>query len=110
MPRSTGSQKAERPSAAHGLLARGLSVAQACAALSGRFELSRRQAYRYVQEAQALAAPVPVAEPSVAVTFKLPPGLVSRVRVRAAADRTTISETVSRALSAYLAGPGGHGA
>jgi len=53
---------------------------------------------------------VPVAEPSVAVTFKLSPGLVSRVRVRAAADRTTLSATVSRALSAYLAGPGGHGA
>jgi len=110
MPRSTGSQKTERLNAAHGLLARGLSVAQACVALSGRFDLSRRQAYRYVQEAQALAAPVPLAEPSVAVTFKLPPSLVSRVRVRAAADRTTIGETVSRALSAYLAGPGGHGA
>ena len=110
MVRSTGSQKAERLNAAHGFLARGLSVAQACAALSGRFELSRRQAYRYVQEAQALAAPVPVAEPSVAVTFKLPPGLVSRVRVRAAADRTTISEAVSRALSAYLAGRDSHGA
>ena len=58
MPRSTGSQKAERLNAAHGLLAGGLSVTQACAALSGRFELSRRQAYRYVQEAQALAAPL----------------------------------------------------
>jgi predicted DNA-binding transcriptional regulator YafY len=110
MARSTGSQKAERLNAAHGLLARGLSVAQACVVLSGRFELSRRQAYRYVQEAQALAAPVPLTEPSVAVTFKLPPRLVNGVRARAAADRTTISETVSRALSAYLSGPGGHGA
>jgi predicted DNA-binding transcriptional regulator YafY len=99
-------QKAERLNAAHGLLAGGLDATQACAALAGRFDLSRRQAYRYLQEAQALAAPVPVAEPSVAVTFKLSPSLVSRIRVRAAADRTTISETVSRALSAYLAGHG----
>ena len=51
-----------------------------------------------------------MAEPSVAVTFKLPPSLVNGVRARAAADRTTISETVARALSTYLAGPGGHGA
>lgn len=109
MPRSTGSQKAERLNAAFGLLARGLSVAEACVALSGRFDLSRRQAYRYVREAQALAAPVPLAEPSVAVTFKLPPSLVSRVRVRAAADGTTIGETVARALCAYLTGRG-HGA
>jgi predicted DNA-binding transcriptional regulator YafY len=106
MARSTGSQKAERLNAAHGLLARGLSVAEACVSLSRQFALSRRQAYRYVQEAQALAAPLPVAEPSIAVTFKLPPSLVSRVRARAAADRTTLSETVAQALSAYLAGHG----
>jgi len=106
MARSTGSQKAERLNAAHGLLARGLSVAEACVSLSRQFALSRRQAYRYVQEAQALAAPVPVAEPSIAVTFKLPPGLVSRVRARAAADGTTLSATVAQALSAYLAGHG----
>jgi hypothetical protein len=46
----------------------------------------------------------------VAVTFKLPPSLVNGVRARAVADRTTISETVARALSAYLARHGGHGA
>jgi predicted DNA-binding transcriptional regulator YafY len=106
MARSTGSQKAERLNAAHGLLARGLSVAEACVSLSRQFALSRRQAYRYLQEAQALQAPLPVAEPSMAVTFKLPPSLVSRVRARAAADETTLSETVARALSAYLAGHG----
>jgi hypothetical protein len=88
------------------LLARGLSVAEACVSLSRQFALSRRQAYRYLQEAQALQAPLPVAEPSMAVTFKLPPSLVSRVRARAAADGTTLSETVARALSAYLAGHG----
>ena len=106
MARSTGSQKAERLNAAHGLLARGLSVAEACVSLSRQFALSRRQAYRYLQEAQALPAPLPVAEPSMAVTFKLPPSLVSGVRARAAADGTTLSETVARALSAYLAGHG----
>jgi len=110
MARSTDSQKAERLNAAHGLLARGLSVAEACVSLSRQFAMSRRQAYRYVQEAQSLVAPVPLAEPSVAVTFKLPPSLVSSVRMRAAADGTTISETVTRALSAYLADRGGHGA
>jgi predicted DNA-binding transcriptional regulator YafY len=110
MPRSSDSQKAERLNAAHGLLARGLSVAEACVSLSGRFAMSRRQAYRYVREAQSLAAPVPVTEPSVAVTFKLPPSLVSSVRARAAADGTTIGETVARALRAYLAGRGGHAA
>jgi predicted DNA-binding transcriptional regulator YafY len=109
MPRSTDTQKAERLNAAHGLLARGFSVAEACVSLSDHFALSRRQAYRYVQEAQSLPAPVPAVEPAVAVTFKLPPSLVSAVRARAARDGTTISETVTRALSAWLAGADGHG-
>jgi hypothetical protein len=78
--------------------------------LASQFALSRRQAYRYVQEARSLAAPVPLEGPSVAVTFKLPPSLVNGVRARAATDRTTIGETVVRALSAYLAGHGGQGA
>ncbi len=110
MPRSTDSQRAERLNAAHGLLARGLSVAQACVSLASQFAMSRRHAYRYVQEAQSLTVPVPLAESSVAVTFKLPPSLVQDIRARAVSDGTTISETVARALSAYLAGVRGHGA
>lgn len=111
MSRSTDSQKAERLNAAHGLLARGLSVAEACVSLLHQFAMSRGQAYRYVGQAQSLAAPLPLAEPAVAVTFKLPPSLVNKVRVRAAADGTTIGETtVARALCVYLAGAGGQGA
>ena len=109
MPRSTDTQKTERLNAAHGLLARGLSVAEACVSMSRQFAMSRRQAYRYVEEAQSLAAPLQVMEPTVAVTFKLPPSLVNAVRARAAADGATISETVARALSAWVTGTGGHG-
>lgn len=110
MPRSTDSQRAERLNAAYGLLACGRSVTEACVSLASQFAMSRRQAYRYVQEAQSLTGPVPLAESSVAVTFKLPPSLVHGLRARAASDGTTISETVARALSAYLTGVRGHGA
>ena len=109
MARSTDSQKAERLNAAHGLLARGLSVAEAALSLSRQFDMSRRQAYRYVQEAQTLSGPVPVAEPSVAVTFKLPPSLVDAVRARAAADRNDDQRDGGRALCAFLGEAGGHG-
>jgi len=101
---------AERLNAAHGLLARGLSVREACVSLSRQFALSHRQAYRYIREAQSLPAPLAPLEPAVPVTFKLPPSLVNGVRLRAAADGTTLSETVvARALGAYL-GAAGHGA
>ena len=109
MMRSTDTQKSKRLNVAHGLLARGLSIAEAAVSLSDQFAISRRQAYRYIQEAQSIGGPVPVAESAVAVTFKLAPSLIHAVRARAAADGATISETVSRALTAFLVEFGNHG-
>ena len=109
MSRSTDTQKTERLNAAHGLLARGLSVAEAALSLSRQFAMSRRQAYRYIEEAQTIDRPGPVVEPTMAVTFKLPPSLVGAIRARAAAEGTTISDMVSRALRAFLGEAGGNG-
>ena len=109
MSRSTGAQKAGRLNAAHGLLARGQSVAEAALSLSRQFAMSRRQAYRYVEEAQTIGRPVVAAEPTAAVTFKLPPSLVDAIRARAAAEGMTISDMVSRALRAFLREAGGNG-
>src|SRR5580658_5509083 len=102
MARSTDAQKAERLNAAHRLLARGQSVREAALSMSRQFAMSRRQAYRYIEEAQLIGRPVPVVEPATAVTFKLPPSLVDAVRARATTERTTISDMVSRALRAFL--------
>jgi predicted DNA-binding transcriptional regulator YafY len=109
MSRATELQKTERLNTAHGLLARGLSVAEAAVSLSRQFAMSRRQAYRYVETAQAIGQPVPIAEPRMAVTFKLGPSLVELIRARAAAEGTTISDIVSRALRAFLEPADGHG-
>src|ERR1700749_4746228 len=109
MARSTDAQKAERLNAAHRLLARGQSVGEAALSLSRQFSMSRRQAYRYVEEAQLIGRPVSVVEPATAGTFKLAPSLVDAVRARAAAEGTTISEMVSRALRAFLGQAGSHG-
>ena len=92
-----------RNNAAHRLLARGQSLGEV--ALS----MSRRQAYRYIEEAQLIGRPVPVVEAATAVTFKLPPSLVDAVRARAAAEGTTISDMVSRALRAFLGEAAGNG-
>ena len=74
-----------------------------------KFAMSRSQAYRYIEEAQLIGRPVPVVEAATAVTFKLPPGLVDAVRARAAAEGTTISDMVSRALRAFLGEAGSNG-
>ena len=70
MSRSTDAQKAERLNAAHRLLARGQSVGEAALSLSRQFTMSRRQAYRYIEEAQLIGRPVPVVETATAVTDK----------------------------------------
>jgi hypothetical protein len=77
--------------------------------LSREFAMSRRQAYRYIEKARVIDRPVPVAEPAVAVMFKLAPNLVGAIRARAAAEGTTISDMVSRALRAFLDEAGGNG-
>jgi predicted DNA binding CopG/RHH family protein len=56
-----------------------------------------------------IGRPVPVVETATAVTFKLPPSLVDAVRARAAAEGTTISDMVGRALRAFLGEAGGNG-
>jgi hypothetical protein len=109
MPRSTDVQKAERLNAAHGLLARGTHMAEAATVLSRDFGLSRRQAYRYLGEAETIGHAVPVAEPAVPVTFKVPGDIVRELRAYSAASGVTMGEIVARALSAFLAAQSRHG-
>lgn len=109
MPRSTDTQKAERLNAAHRLLSRGMNLAEATLMLSRDFELSRRQAYRYLEEAQAIGHPVPVGEPSVAITLKVPGSVARDLRARSAASGLTLGEIVARAVAAFLAQEREHG-
>jgi predicted DNA-binding transcriptional regulator YafY len=109
MSRSTSVQKSERLNAAHRLLARGTRVADAAALLSAKFGISLRHAYRYVEEAQAIGHPLPVPEPSIPITFKIPGDVVHRLRAYSAASGTTLSDIVTRALKAFLASARRHG-
>lgn len=70
--------------------------------LTEEFGLSARQAYRYLQEAQAIERPVPVATPNVAMTIKVPEDTAAKLRAHALATGLTIGDVVSRAVSALL--------
>ena len=70
MTRSSNTDKTHRLNAAFNLLAQGYTVAEAAEALTQQFGLSRRQAYRYLQEAQEIDAPVLVASPSIPITVR----------------------------------------
>ena len=109
MARSTQTQRAERVAAAQELLARGTSMAEAAVALSRDFGLSRRQAYRYLVLAHAVAPALAIAETSVTITLRSPRNIVRELRAYSASSGLTLSEIVRRAISAFLSAARGHG-
>ena len=100
--RATKADKARLLNAAYRLRGQRIEVAAAAQQLARTFALSRRQAYRYLEQAAALSAPVPVVEPTVAITFKLPVSSVRAVRAYAGRHRLTLGHIVTQALAAFL--------
>jgi hypothetical protein len=108
--RARADQRAARVNAAAGLLSEGLAVAQASRDLARRFQLSDRQARRYVERARREGV-VEVPAPTAVFTVKLPIGLIDRLRSYAHSSGRTLSSIVAQALEEFLgrvrAGPRG---
>ena len=102
MSRSTKAAKARQINTARGLLQRGIELSEAVRHLSRRFDLSERQAYRYLEEASQLDRPVNIPEATVSVTLKLPPRTVELLRKYARSSGLTIGAIVTAALNAFL--------
>ena len=102
MGRATKADKARLLNAAYRLLAQRTGVAEAAQQLAREGALSRRQAYRYLEQAVTLDAPVPAVEPTVAVTFKLPVSTVRTLRAYARRRGLTLGQIVTQALAAFL--------
>ena len=102
MPRATKAHKAQLLNAAYRLLARRIEMAEAARQLEAEFALSRRQAYRYLEQAAALRAPVASVEPTVAITFKLPVSIVQALRAYARRSGLTLGQIVTQALATFL--------
>jgi hypothetical protein len=109
MARSTKADKARQLNVAHRLLERSIALPEAARRLAREFGLSRRQAYRYLEEAAELDEPVEVLETTVPITLKLPPTTVRALRVYARSSGLTIGVIVTRALDAFLGALRRHG-
>jgi len=101
MSRATKAHKAQLLNAAFRLLAQHTET-DAARRLADEFALSPRQAYRYLAQAAALSAPVPVVEPTVTITFKLPERIVRALRAFARRSGLTLGQVVTEALAAFL--------
>ena len=102
MARISNARKAERLNQAWRLLQHGDELSAAAAWMAREYAISMRQAYRYLEQARGLKAPVAVGDEKVAFTVKLPRGLVRQVRDYARTRRLSLSEFVGRALRRLL--------
>jgi hypothetical protein len=102
MARSTKAEKARQLNAARGLLQRQVGLPEAVRRLSSEFDLSERQAYRYLEEASQLDRPVEVPEATVPITLKLPPCTVELLRKYARRSGLPLGAIVTGALNAFL--------
>ena len=109
MPRASDAQKAERLNRARTLLREHAQLPEAAERLAGDWAISKRQAYRYLEQAQKLQQPVPIEDAKVSFTVKLSRRLVEALRTYAASTGLTLSEIVSRALRVVLHRGGGRG-
>jgi hypothetical protein len=109
MARANDVQKAERLNRARILLREHARLPEAADRLARGWSVSKRQAYRYLQQAQQLKQPVPVGDAKVSFTVKLSRRLVESLRTYAASTGLTLSEIISRALQAVLHRGGGRG-
>jgi len=109
MGRSTKADKARQLNAAYSILQRDIPLPEARQQLSREFDLSERQAYRYLEEATHLDRPVEVCEAAVPITLKLPAGTARLLRAYARRSGLTIGTVVTRALAAFLSTRRRHG-
>ena len=106
MARAGDAQKAERLNLAWELL-RHAEAPGVAEELVRRCDISKRQAYRYLQMAQEMKAPMPIVDAKIPFTVKLSRSLVQRLHQYATATGLTLSEIVSRAIMTVL--PRGRG-
>ena len=99
-----------RVNAAAELVRSGLAVVEATRNLARQFEISERQARRYVEQAQRVGA-VEVPEPASVFSVRLPRGLLGRLHDYAHGSGRTLGSVVAQALEEFLnrtrAGPRG---
>ena len=109
MVRSSNPERAKRINAALALIKKKKSAAEAAQVLASKYGMSKRQAYRYVHEAEAIGREVPIPEAKIAFTVKLSKNLIQRVRNYAKTSGQSLSEIITQALQAFLQNGRGRG-
>ncbi len=109
MSRASARERTQRVNMALDLLEKKISPSEVVSSLGAKFDLSARQAYRYLREAQNTTKPLAVPQPKAVFTVKLPTNLIRRVRQLARRRRQPISDLVTEAVEDWLTKSKAHG-
>ena len=109
MSKSSNTEYAQRLNAAIAVLKTTKSPSEAAATLAAHYQMSKRQAYRYVKEAEVVGQQIPIPDQKIAFTVKLSQDLIQVLRQHSQGTGRTISETVTQALEAFLFKGRSHG-
>lgn len=109
MRRTSKPQRAERINTAVLLMKEETSTAKVATTLADRYGISKRQAYRYVQEAEAIGEEIPIPDMKLAFTVKLSRNLIQALRRHAKGTGKSLSDIVAQALEAFLQNGRGRG-
>ena len=109
MTKSSESEQTRRVNVTVNLLRKKASPQKVLKRLIARYGLSRRQAYRYLRQAQGTPKPLPVPESKTVFTVKLSLSVIRAVRQQARREGATLSHWVEGVLQRSLNLPPGHG-
>ncbi len=100
--KSTKAELTQRINTALLLIREYSSTSEAADMMVAKYSISKRQAYRYVQQASKIGKQVAVPDPKIAFTVKLSQKLVQRLREHAKYTEKKLSTIVTQSLEDFL--------
>ncbi len=106
--KSTKAERAQRINAALSLIQKHDTISKAAKSMAAQYDISKRQAYRYIHEANEAGEKVPIPDSKIAFTVKLSQSLIQRLRKYTKVSGESLSEIVTQSLEAFLQNGRGH--
>ncbi len=100
--KSTHAERAQRINAALSLIKKHSTVSKAADAMTEKYGISKRQAYRYLHDASKIGAEIPIPDQKIAFTVKLSQSLIQGLREYAKKSGQSLSEIVTQSLEGFL--------
>ena len=100
--KSTQAERAQKINAALSLIEKHSTVSAAVDAMTEKYSISKRQAYRYINDASKIGVKIPIPDQKIAFTVKLSQNLIQALRVYAKKSGKSLSEIVTQSLEVFL--------